>query len=446
MTTPLFFKNALLPTGWAQSVRLDIAAGAIQSVTPDATPDGAEAHAIALPGMPNLHSHTFQRAMAGLAEYRGSGSDNFWSWREQMYRFALRMSPDDIEAVAAQAFCEMLESGFTSVAEFHYLHHDPEGKPYANIAETASRIAAAAAATGIDLLLLPVFYAHGNFGGLPPTAGQRRFINTLDQFFALHDKCKALAATGAAPHSLRAVTPDELAALVPLAKNRPFHLHISEQTQEVADCLAWSGIRPIEWLLSHAPVDENWCLIHATHANHAEIAGIKTAGAVAGLCPITEANLGDGIFPTKNFAGAFGIGTDSNILIDAAAELRQLEYAQRLHHRQRNVLATSATPATATNIWQHALSGGAQALGLSALGMTSGLTPGAPANLVTLDTKTLSPAAENPETALNIAIFAARNRAIDTVWVNGFKKVVNGRHIQATAINARFTATLKNLL
>jgi formiminoglutamate deiminase len=441
VTTALFFEHALLPAGWASKIRVTIENGVIETVAASAAPDGAAPHGIALPGLPNLHSHTFQRAMAGLAEYRGSGADNFWSWREQMYRFALTMTPDDIEAVAAQAFAEMLESGFCSVAEFHYLHHDPDGKPYANIAETASRIAAAAAATGISLVLLPVFYAHGNFGGLPPTPGQRRFICTLDQFADLHEKCQALAATGIAPHSLRAATPDELSTLIPLAQNRPVHLHISEQTREVDDCFAWSGQRPIEWLLSHAPVDKNWCLIHATHANDTELAGIATAGAVAGMCPITEANLGDGIFPTKSFPGAYGIGTDSNVLIHAPAELRQLEYAQRLHHRSRNVLSTEAVPATATNLWQRASAGGAQALGIA-----TGIAPGAPASFVTLDTTRLGPAAQSPETALNIAVFASTRPAIDSVWVNGNQVVAAGRHIHADAINRRFNTTLQGLL
>jgi formiminoglutamate deiminase len=441
VTTSLFFKNALLPSGWTKNVRVEVIGGVFGAVTADAAADGAESHEIAVPGMPNLHSHTFQRAMAGLAEYRGAGEDNFWSWREQMYHFALRVSPDDIEAVAAQAFSEMLESGFTAVAEFHYLHHDPDGNPYANIAETASRIAAAAAATGIELVLLPVFYAHSNFGGLPPKPGQQRFICGLDQYFELHEKCQALAPTGAAPHSLRAVTPEELAALTPLAKDRPFHLHISEQTQEVADCQAWSGIRPIEWLISHAPVDENWCLIHATHANRQEIAGIETAGAVAGLCPITEANLGDGIFPTRDFSGAYGIGTDSNVLIDVAGEVRQLEYAQRLLHRQRNVLATKAVPATASHIWQRALAGGAQALGMQA-----GIKAGNAASFVTLDTAALGPAAENPETALNMACFAARRPAIDGVWVRGVKRVEHGRHLRGGAVEERFRTTVKRLL
>jgi formiminoglutamate deiminase len=441
VTSEIFFNHALLPAGWARNVRITLADGRIETVTADAAPDGAEAHGIALPGLPNLHSHTFQRAMAGLAEYRGAGDDNFWSWREQMYRFALRMSPEDVESVAALAFAEMLESGFTAVAEFHYLHNAPDGAPYGNIAELATRIAAAAQATGIELLLLPVFYAHSNFGGLPPNAGQRRFITSLDQFANLYETCKTLAPSGIAPHSLRAATPEELATLVTLAQSRPFHLHISEQTREVDDCLAWSGARPVEWLLAHAPVAANWCLIHATHLTEQERIGIEAAGAVAGLCPITEANLGDGIFPTKSFTGPYGIGTDSNILIDAVAELRQLEYAQRLHHRQRNVLATHATPATATKLWQRAAAGGGQALGIQAA-----IIPDAPASFLTLDTAALGPAAATPETALNIATFASNRPAIDCVWVNGSKLVTNGRHIHKAEIAASYRKTLNTLL
>ncbi len=436
-TKTLFFSHALLPTGWAQNIRLTHDAGVITAIAPG-TAEDAEPHAIALPGLPNLHSHTFQRAMAGLAEYRGSGEDNFWSWREQMYRFALKMSPEDVEATAAQAFAEMLESGFTSVAEFHYLHHAPDGTPYKNIAEMAERIAAAAAVTGIQLVLLPVFYAHSNFGGHPPTEGQRRFITTLESFATLHAKCQALGGTGIAPHSLRAVTPEELAHLIPIAQERPFHLHISEQTKEIEDCLAWSAQRPVEWLLDHAKIAPNWCLIHATHITPTERAGIETTGAVAGLCPITEANLGDGIFPTASFTGRYGIGTDSNILIDAPAELRQLEYAQRLTLRQRNVLAN---PSTGETIWQRATAGGAQALGIP-----SGLAPGAAASFVTLATKALGPAAANPQTALNAAIFAARRPAIDSVWSQGRQLVQNGRHIHAEAITQKFHQTLRNLL
>jgi formiminoglutamate deiminase len=437
----LFFENLLLPDGWAADVLVGVEAGRVASLISGATPGEAPRHAIGLPGLANLHSHTFQRAMAGLAEYKGAAEDNFWSWREQMYRFALEMTPEDVQAAAAQAFVEMLESGFTGVAEFHYLHHDQHGKPYANIAEMAERVAAAADEAGISLLLLPVFYAHSNFGGAAPVAGQRRFINDLNAFAKLHQKCQALAPTGLAPHSLRAVTPDELAALIVLGQDRPFHMHISEQVKEVADCEAWSGMRPVEWLLSHAVVDKHWCLIHATHITPAERDGIAAAGAVAGLCPITEANLGDGVFPTKAFTGAYGVGTDSNVLIDAAAELRQLEYAQRLVQRQRNVL-TAAAPATGTSLWLRATAGGAQALG-----ETGGIILGGPANFVTLDAARLGPvAAQGPETALNAAIFAARTPMVDAVWVAGRQLVQGGRHKHASRVQAAFHAMLQRRL
>jgi len=442
----LFFRHALLPTGWEANLRVEIENGFIAGLTANAARSG-ETHAIALPGMPNLHSHTFQRAFAGLTETRGATADSFWSWREQMYRFALRMSPEDIEAVATLAFIEMLEGGFCSVAEFHYLHHDTDGGHYAEIAENSVRIAAAAATSGIDLTLLPVFYAHSGFGGLPPVSGQRRFICGLDDFEKLYGRCQEITATmpgartGIAPHSLRAVTPEELSALIAQAGDAPFHIHIAEQTKEVADCLAWSGARPIEWLLGHAQLNPNWCLIHATHANVAEREGMAKAGAVIGLCPITEANLGDGIFHTQSFPGRIGIGSDSNVLIDTAQELRQLEYSQRLMAQSRNVLATEAAPATATALYQRAMAGGAQALGAQA-----GLQVGAPANIVTLDVAALGPAAENPDSALNIAVFAARTPAVDSVWVRGKKLVVDGRHAAADTARKNFNEVIAKLM
>jgi formiminoglutamate deiminase len=443
----LFFRHALLPTGWAQNLRVVSEDGVITTLTPGAAQAG-ETHAIALPGMPNLHSHTFQRAFAGLTETRGATADSFWSWREQMYRFALRMSPEDIEAVATMAFVEMLEGGFCAVAEFHYLHHGTDGGHYADIAETSVRIAAASATAGIDLTLLPVFYAHSGFGGAAPVAGQRRFICGLDDFAKLYARCGEITGmlaggrAGIAPHSLRAVTPQELTALSAMAASAPFHLHIAEQTKEVADCLAWSGARPIEWLLGHAELSPSWCLIHATHASVAERDGMAKAGAVIGLCPITEANLGDGIFHTQSFPGSFGIGSDSNVLIDTAQELRQLEYSQRLMAQSRNVLATGAAPATATALYQRAVAGGAQALGVA----DAGLAIGAPANIVTLDTASLGPAAENPDSALNIAVFAARAPAVESVWVRGRKVVVGGRHIAAEAARARFNDVIAKLM
>ncbi len=348
----LWFGTALLPGGWAADVRIDVAAGRIARAEAGvAAGAGDERHAIGLPGLANLHSHAFQRGMAGLAETRGPENDNFWTWREVMYRFLDRLSPEDVEAIAVLAYAEMLERGFTRVGEFHYLHHDPSGAPYADIAELAERIAAAARETGIGLTLLPVFYAHSNFGGAAPVPGQRRFINGVDGFARLTEACAKIAASldganmGVAPHSLRAVTADELAAIVPLAKGGPVHIHAAEQTKEVEDSLAWSGARPVEWLLDNASLDARWCLVHATHMTATETEHLARSGATAGLCPITEANLGDGVFPADGFlssGGHFGIGTDSNVLIDAAGELRALEYAQRLAHRARNLIPREA--------------------------------------------------------------------------------------------------------
>jgi formimidoylglutamate deiminase len=440
----LYFDHALLPDGWAKNVRISVDGGVIAAITPDAIPESKdERHAIALPGLPNLHSHTFQRAIAGLTETRGPGPDSFWSWREMMYRFALKMTPEQVEAVATLAFVEMLESGFSAVAEFHYLHHAPDGTPYDNIAEMATRIAAAAAATGISLLLLPVFYAHAGFGGLPPAPAQRRFINNLDQYEKMHDACGKLAPTGIAPHSLRAVTPEELARLIGLNEtNQPFHIHISEQMQEVADCIAWSGAPPITWLLNHAEIGSHWCLIHATHADADERSGIAAISAVTGLCPVTEANLGDGIFHLNGFTGAFGVGTDSNVLIGAAEELRLLEYAQRLLVRQRNVLTATSCRATGTAMLQACVTGGAQALGRK----LSGLRAGAAADIVTLATTRLGPAAADPDSALNLAIFANRDRCIETVWAGGHKCVIEGRHPMAAAARKNFDSVVAALL
>lgn len=434
--TRLWFSSALLPTGWAEGVRLTVVDGVIASVEAGVTPDAAdERHGAAVPGLPNVHSHTFQRAMAGLAERRGGDAgDNFWTWREQMYRFVDRLGPDEVEAVAALAFAEMLETGFTRVGEFHYLHHDPAGNRYANPAELAVRIVAAATATGIHLTLLPVFYAHANFGGLPPTPGQRRFVTRVDEFARLVEGSRHPGVVvGVAPHSLRAVTPDELRAVVQLGS--PIHTHVSEQTKEVDDCMAWCGRRPVEWLLDQQLLDDRWCLIHATHTTAAELAGIAAAGSVAGLCPITEANLGDGVFDTNVFlqlGGRFGVGTDSNVLIDAAGELRQLEYAQRLFTRRRNVLATEQTPSVGRTLFDAVLRGGSQALGVSG----AGLAVGQPADVV----------AFTPEVGgdglLDAWVFASRVAPIESVWVAGRRVVANGRHTDRDTIERRYHEAL----
>jgi formiminoglutamate deiminase len=450
--TVLFFEQALLPQGWARDVRIAIDTGRIiDIVSGGVAGPGDERHRIGLPGISNLHSHAFQRGMAGLAEIRGTSSDSFWTWREVMYRFVGRMTAEDIEAVAAQAYVEMLEAGFTRVGEFHYIHHDVSGAPYDNPAELAERIAAATEATGIGLTLLPVFYAHAGFGGRAPEAGQRRFVNDIDRFSRLVDASRRAlagqegATVGVAPHSLRAVTPAELGAMVSLAGPGPIHIHIAEQTREVDECIAWSGQRPLQWLFDHAPVDRRWCLIHATHAIDAEIRSVAESGAVAGLCPVTEANLGDGTFNAPEFikrGGVFGIGSDSNVLIGVADELRQLEYSQRLALKARNVLACGDTASTGRALFDGALRGGSQALGVA----TSGLTEGAFADIVSFDAGNIALAGRADDAILDSWIFGAGRSLVDCVWARGRKVVKDGRHHDRETVASRFHLTIEGLL
>jgi formimidoylglutamate deiminase len=380
----LFFSDALLPDGWAKDVAIDIVDGWIASVEKGASAEGRErVEGIALPGMPNVHSHAFQYAMAGLTEVRGPGEDSFWSWRELMYHFLDVLTPDDVEAIATQAYAEMLEAGFTSVGEFHYLHHAPDGRPYDNIAEMGERIAAAAAKTGIGLTLLPSLYAYGGFGGAPPTPGQRRFLNDIDSFLRLVEKSKEAirglpnANIGIAPHSLRAVSPEMLREVTAAFPDVPVHIHAAEQVKEVEDCLAWSGQRPVEWLLDNAGVDERWCIIHATHMTEDETERLAKSGAVVGLCPITEANLGDGIFNGVEYrraGGRFAIGTDSNVEITAPGELRQLEYSQRLKHRVRNAMALKEGESVGRVLYETCALSGAQALGRNIGALAAGMS------------------------------------------------------------------------
>jgi formimidoylglutamate deiminase len=447
--TSLWFENALLSTGWARSVRVEIAEGNIARVEAEAPPQPEDERLrAALPGIANVHSHGFQRGMAGLAEYRGASDDDFWSWREVMYRFLDHLTPDDVEAINALAYVEMLEGGFTHVGEFHYLHNDADGVRYANPAEMAERVIAAADATGIGLTLLPVFYAHSDFGGAPPKHGQRRFLSDIDSFATLLEASKSAlpddAALGVAPHSLRAVTTDELQALCALHPTGPIHIHAAEQTKEVEASLAFSGARPVEWLLENAGVDARWCLIHATHITNEETDRLAKSGAVAGLCPVTEANLGDGIFPALRYlaaGGRVGIGTDSNILIGAAEELRALEYSQRLNHRARNVLANDQQPSVGSRLFNAALSGGAQALGIS-----SGIAAGMRADIVTLNLEHPSLYGRTGDQLLDSWIFAANSDCIDGVWRHGRKLVSNGRHIAAEPIKTRYKEVLKRIV
>ena len=446
----LIFDHALLSGGWGADVRIEIADGVITQVTPAAPRDGAEHVAgIAIPGMPNLHCHAFQKGMAGLAERRGPAHDSFWTWREVMYRFLRVLSPDDVGAIAAYAYMEMLEAGFTAVGEFHYLHHDPDGRPYSDIAELMVRIAAAAGETGIGLTLLPSFYAQGGFGGAPPTAGQRRFIANPEMFLRLVERAHDIAATlparvGIAPHSLRAVTPQALRVVLDAMKTGPIHIHAAEQTQEVNDCIAALGARPVEWLIANAEVDARWCLVHATHMTEREIEALAEAGAVAGLCPLTEANLGDGIFNADQYIaarGRFGIGSDSNIELDAAAELRQLEYNQRLRQRARNVLALHEGESVGRRVYEDALAGGAQALG-RAIGS---IKPGQRADIVVLDADHPDLAGNSGDVWLDKYIFVAGRRLVRTVFVGGLRVVDAGAHKSRAAIADRYRRTMARL-
>lgn len=444
----LFADDALLPTGWARHVLLRWdELGTLAEVQPDTTrPDGtAHAAGPVLPGLPNLHSHAFQRGMAGLTEYRGAAQDSFWSWRTLMYRFASRLDPALLEDIAFGLYVEMLEAGYTSVCEFHYLHHDRDGTPYADDAELAWALMRAAQRAGIGMTLLPVLYQASGFGGKPPNEGQRRFIRSTDNMLRLLERLRPGSAAqgvrvGLAPHSLRAVPAEALreavSGLHALDATAPVHIHIAEQTQEVEDCLAWSGQRPVAWLLDHAPVDARWCLVHATHMDAGEYRRAAASGAVAGLCPSTEANLGDGLFdwPAWQAAGgAWGIGSDSHACVNAAEELMLLEYGQRLATRRRNVMATAEQPHVASAMLLAAVSGGAQAAGRP----VAGIATGQQADLVILDAQHPAMAGLQATEMLSAHVFAShRTSAIASVYVAGRARVRGTRH-EAHAAAAR---------
>ncbi|MBC2835242.1 formimidoylglutamate deiminase [Gemmobacter straminiformis] len=449
----LFAETALLPQGWARNVVVGVDGGRIVSV--DAAgqgrgqPDGAADASVGclLPAPVNLHSHAFQRAMAGLTERRGATADSFWTWRDLMYRFLDRLTPEDVEAIAAQVMVEMAEAGYAGVAEFHYLHHRPNGAPYADLAEMAGRIAAAAEATGLGLTLLPVLYQQGGLDGRALGAGQLRFGNDPERFGKLWQAAgTAIAALpdavlGVAPHSLRAVTGEGLRFAATLGG--PLHIHLAEQMAEVEQVLAHTGARPVEWLLSQADVDARWCAIHATQMRPAETAALAQSGAVAGLCPITEANLGDGIFDGARYlvsGGAFGVGSDSNVRISLTEELRLLEYSQRLRDRGRAVLAT-AERSTGRVLYEGAVKGGAQAAGRAA----GAISPGMWADLVALDTGHLHLEGLAGDDLLDAFIFAGDDRLVADLWSAGRHIVQGGRHVARAAVQARFRAVMGKL-
>lgn len=403
-----------------------------------------------LPGMPNLHSHAFQRAMAGLAERKGKADDSFWSWREAMYGFAATIGPDQLQAIAAQLYVEMLKAGYTRVCEFHYLHHRPDSAPYAPPEAMSLALVEAAREAGIGLTLLPVLYMSGGFDGRALGERQRRFGHDVDGYLRLLETLQALAAddlrVGVALHSLRAVPAQPMREVLdsPLASACPIHIHIAEQIGEVQDCLATRGARPVEWLFDHAAVDARWCLVHATHLTEAETAQIAASGAVVGLCPTTEANLGDGLFPLAAYldaGGRLGIGSDSHISISPVEELRWLEYGQRLQTRHRNIASRHPGDSVGETLWRAALRGGAQASGA----LVGELREGARADLIVLDDDSPLLVARDERSVLDSFLFAGNTPLVRDVMCGGQWVVRSFRHRDEARIAARYRAVVERL-
>jgi formimidoylglutamate deiminase len=454
--TVLWAQRALLPTGWAAGVRLEIdQRGDLAAVLPGAAAEGAERLAgVVLPGMPNVHGHAFQRAMAGRAETLGPGEASFWSWRQVMYRFLERLGPDDVLAIAAQLYVEMLEAGFTAAGEFHYLHHQPDGRPYDDPAGMAHAILAAQRESGIGLTLLPALYMAGGFGGAPPEPGQRRFLHDLDGFAALLERLRPEIegdpdrCLGIAPHSLRAVPEPALAEAVALLDaidpRAPIHIHVAEQVREVRECLEWCGARPVERLLEVAPVGPRWCVIHATHMSEEETPALARSGAVVALCPTTEANLGDGLFDLAAFqaaGGAFSIGSDSHVSVSPVEELRWLEYGQRLSSLRRVVAAGSDEPHCGARLWRAALAGGAQALARP----IGRIEVGHRADLVRLDGDHPRLVGCEGERLLDALVFSGNENPVRDVMIGGRWRVRDGRHLERERIAHRYRAAVRRL-
>jgi formimidoylglutamate deiminase len=441
----LHAKSALLPEGWADDVRIRVEDGRIAEVQRGTPGPG---YGVLLPAPVNLHSHTFQRAMAGLTEARTAGQDSFWTWRALMYRFLERLAPEDVQAIAAQAMVEMAESGFAAVCEFHYLHHPAGGGTYADPAEMSARIAAAAEETGFGLTHLPVIYEQGGVDGRALAGGQMRFGSSPEVYAAVVDGARQALATlpdavlGVAAHSLRAVSRQTLDRVAGMVPGGPVHIHIAEQVAEVAEVQAAWDARPVEWSVANLPLDARWCMIHATQMTGGEVAALAATGAVAGLCPITEANLGDGIFDAPGWlaaGGAFGVGTDSNVRISLAEELRLLEYSQRLGLKARAVIADHRS--TGRRLWDGVAQGGAQAAGRG----SGAIAVGQWADLVALDTGDLRLEGLEGDQLLDAFIFAGRDGLVTDLWSAGRHIVYEGRHTARDSIAARFRATMRRL-
>lgn len=465
-----YAENILLSNGWATDKILTIENGIITAIT--SSKDNSDKKAsrtkeeievlsgTVIPGMVNCHSHAFQRAFAGFSEQGSEGQDSFWTWRKIMYKFLTRLDHNDAQVIATQLYIEMVKKGYTRVAEFHYLHHDIDGSPYSNhatdetLATMAQAIYKAAKQAGIGLTILPVLYQYSGFGQQKPNDGQKRFINSSTQFNQLVSDCFNLSTqykntnVGIAPHSLRAADKESIQIAVnhlrTLDENAPIHIHIAEQQQEVDDCLAHHKKRPVQWLLDNFNLDKHWCLIHATHINEQEQQDIATSKAVVGICPTTEANLGDGIFPTAEFLalnGTIAIGSDSHISISPIEELRWLEYAQRLSKQQRTILSTTEQLSVGQNLWQQAAIGGAQSTNSN----TGSLAVGKQADLIVLNENQTRLFANNNQHLLDSIIFASQENVVKDVMVNGDWVVKNSEHAQEQSSADNFAKLLAKL-
>jgi len=444
-------ESALLPSGWASDVRVDIdPQGRICAVQANSPVQGQQVPML-LPAPVNVHSHAFQRAMAGLTESRGPDpSDSFWTWRQLMFRFLDRLTPDHIEAITAFVQMEMLEAGYGASVEFHYLHHQPGGAPYDDIAETSKRVLAAADQTGMGLVLLPVHYQFGGCDQRDLAAGQIRFGNSFEQFQTLHraaadgvGQARADTNIGVAPHSLRAVGIQDLQSYGTAFPTGPIHMHLAEQSAEVTEVEHHWGARPVSWALDNMDIGARWCLIHCTQMTAAETISLAQSGAVAGLCPITESSLGDGIFDAVRWldhGGVFSIGSDSNIRISLSEELRTLDYSQRLRDGTRAALALP-DQSTGRRMIDEVLKGGAQASGRE----TGRIEVGHWADLLSLDTDSEHMWGRACDTALDSWIFAGDDRLVTDVWSAGRHMVKHGQHIERDKIVAAYKQTIEAL-
>jgi len=453
-----YYQCEQLYTGsqWLDNAVIGIEQGVIQSVEVDSSQlVDAIIEGIVVPGMINLHSHAFQRSIAGLSEYRGNPTDSFWSWRDIMYRFVGKMSADDIHVIAKQLYIEMVTSGYTSCVEFHYSHHQADGSHYDDVAELSMQVMQAAVDAGIRQTHCPVFYAYSGFGQLPPSDGQKRFINSVESYSNILDRVahksgeSPLLSFGIAPHSLRAADKQQISAIVDKLNSynnqAPIHIHISEQTKEVDDCVEYYGMRPVQWLYDNFNVSNRWCLIHATHLTEQEVSDIAQSGAIAGLCPTTEANLGDGIFPMESFieqGGAWGIGSDSHISVSPVEELRWLEYQNRLLKCQRAVLVSEQSKHVGTTLYSQALKGGAQALGQN----VGAIEVGKKADLVVLDKNSAHLTSLKHDFALDAWMFSGNQNLVKDVMVEGEWVVESGVHSLASESLAAYQKVIEKLL